>query len=43
MEDRQRKLLALIELAMGKAAYGGTVAEEGEDVETSEAEMTISP
>ena len=43
MEDRQRQLLALIEQAMGKAAYGGTVAEEGEDVETSEAEMTISP
>lgn len=42
MEDRQRQLLALIEQAMGKAAYGGTVAEEGEDVETSEAEMTIS-
>lgn len=42
MEDRQRQLLALIEQAMGKAAYGGTVPEEGEDVETSEAEMTIS-
>jgi hypothetical protein len=42
MEDRQRQLLTLIEQAMGKAAYGGTVAEEGEDVETSEAEMTIS-
>lgn len=42
MEDRQRQLLVLIEQAMGKAAYGGAVAEEGEDVETSEAEMTIS-
>lgn len=43
MEDRQRQLLALIEQAMGKAAYGGTFAEEGENVEMSEAEMTISP
>lgn len=42
MEDRQKQLLGLIEQAMGKAAYGGSVVEEGEDVETSEAEMTIS-
>lgn len=42
MEDRQRQLLGLIERAMGKAAYGGTSVDEGEDVETSEAEMTIS-
>jgi hypothetical protein len=43
MEDRQKQLLGLIEQAMGKAAYGGSVIEEGEDVETTEAEMTISP
>lgn len=43
MEDRQKQLLCLIEQAMGKAAYGGSVTEEGEDVETTEAEMTISP
>jgi hypothetical protein len=36
MEDRQRQLLALIEQAMGKAAYTGSVAEEGEDVEADE-------
>jgi hypothetical protein len=45
MTDRQKKLLALIERATGKAAYIGDVAEEGEDVEvdedTMEAELTI--
>jgi hypothetical protein len=29
MEDRQRRLLALIEKATGKAAYVGDVPEEG--------------
>lgn len=33
MESRQRQLLRLIEQAMGKSAYAGPVAEEGEDVE----------
>ncbi|HTY23274.1 MAG TPA: DUF262 domain-containing protein [Desulfomonilaceae bacterium] len=46
MEDRQKRLLVLIEQATGKAAYAGTVQEEGEDVEpdpdTVEAELTIS-
>lgn len=37
MEDRQAKLLALIEQATGKAAYAGNVAEEGVDVEGDEA------
>jgi hypothetical protein len=32
MRDRQLRLLKVIELAMGKAAYAGDVAEEGEDV-----------
>ncbi len=32
MEDRQRKLLGLIEQATGKAAYTGDVSEEGEDI-----------
>jgi hypothetical protein len=36
MEDRQKRLLALIEQAMGKAAYSGTIQEEGEDSETIE-------
>ena len=31
MEDRQKRLLGLIEQAMGKAAYTGNVPEEGED------------
>lgn len=35
MEDRQKRLLGLIEQAMGKAAYSGNVPEEGEDVEES--------
>jgi len=37
MEDRQRKLLALIEEATGKSAYTGDVVEEGIDVENDEA------
>jgi hypothetical protein len=44
--DRQKQLLALIESATGKAAYTGSVEEEGEDVEADpdaiEAEMTVS-
>jgi len=36
MEDRQKRLLGLIEQAMGKAAYTGNVPEEGEDNDTSE-------
>jgi hypothetical protein len=36
MESRQKTLLALIEQAMGKAAYAGTLAEEGEDREQDE-------
>ena len=46
MQDRQKKLLALIERATGKAAYTGDEREEGEDVEadedTMEAELIIS-
>jgi hypothetical protein len=46
MVDRQKRLLTLIEQATGKAAYTGTVPEEGEDVEedadTVEAELTIA-
>jgi hypothetical protein len=46
MEDRQKQLLALIEKAMGKAAYVGDEPEEGEDLEadedTIESELTIS-
>ena len=46
MVDRQKRLLALIEQATGKAAYIGSVQEEGEDVEadedTVEAELTIA-
>ncbi len=46
MEDRQKRLLALIEQAMGKAAYTDSVVEEGEDVEadedTTEAGLTIA-
>lgn len=36
MEDRQKRLLMLIEQAMGKGAYTGTVPEEGEDMEGDE-------
>ncbi|MER9330601.1 DUF262 domain-containing protein [Mesorhizobium sp. M0488] len=46
MADRQKRLLALIESAMGKEAYKGDVPEEGEDDERDddgiEAEMTIA-
>lgn len=45
MKDRQERLLGLIERAIGKAAYVGEIADEGEDVEadedTMEAELTI--
>lgn len=45
MKDRQKRLLGLIEQAMGKAAYTGSIAEEGDDIEsdddTAEAEQTI--
>jgi len=33
MADRQKRLLALIERATGKAAYSGDMAEEGVDVD----------
>lgn len=36
MEDRQKRLLGLIEQATGKASYSGNVPEEGEDIETIE-------
>jgi len=46
MADRQKRLLALIEQATGKAAYTGSTPEEGTDVEgdqdTIESEMTIA-
>ena len=46
MVERQKRLLALIEQATGKAAYSGNVPEEGEDVEadedTVEATLTIA-
>lgn len=46
MEARQRRLLKLIEQAIGQLAYAGDLAEEGDDVEADEdgieAEMTIS-
>lgn len=46
MDDRQKQLLALIEQAMGKSAYTGTIAEEGEDAESdedaAEADLTIA-
>ena len=35
MVDRQARLLALIERATGKSAYGGVVEEEGEDLDDS--------
>ena len=45
MEDRQRRLLDLIEQATGKAVYTGEIAEEGVDVEgdlyTLEADMIL--
>jgi hypothetical protein len=46
MEDRQKRLLTLIEQATGKGVYAGTVLEEGEDFEidgdTAEAGLTIA-
>jgi hypothetical protein len=46
MADRQKRLLALIEQATGKASYIGNVPEEGEDAEgdedTVEADLTIA-
>jgi hypothetical protein len=46
MADRQKRLLALIEEATGKTAYGGSVQDEGEDVEADddavEAQLTIA-
>ena len=46
MEDRQKRLLQLIEKATGKVAYTGDQPEEGEGVEgdedTMEAELTIT-
>jgi hypothetical protein len=46
MEDRQKRLLALIEKAMGKAAYTGPGDEEGEtteaDEDAAEAKHTIA-
>jgi hypothetical protein len=45
MEDRQRRLLALIERATGNSAYTANIPEEGADAEadadTIEAELTI--
>ena len=43
MEDRQKRLLGLIEQAMGKSAYTGNVPEEGEDNEATDdqAEATL--
>jgi hypothetical protein len=45
LADRQKRLLTLIEQATGKAAYVGSVEEEGQDMEadedTVEAELTI--
>jgi hypothetical protein len=47
LEDRQQKMLALIEEAMGKSAYTGNLAEEGVDVENDEpsveAGRTLAP
>jgi hypothetical protein len=46
MPDRQKRLLRLIEQAMGKQAYAGPQEEEGDDVEEDEdareAELTIA-
>jgi hypothetical protein len=46
LTDRQKRLLALIEQATGKATYSGGVPEEGEDAEADpdaiEAEKTIA-
>lgn len=44
MDDRQKRLLALIEQATGKSVYSGNVQEEGEDADddTAEAELTMA-
>ena len=46
MEDRQKRLLGLIEQATGKVAYSGNIPEEGEDIEVfedgSEAALLLS-
>jgi hypothetical protein len=46
MDDRQRRLLGLIEKAMGKSAYSGQVNDEGEhaemDSDENEASLTIT-
>lgn len=46
MEDRQKRLLAPIEQAMGKAAYTGNVPEEEEDIdedeESADAALTVA-
>ena len=46
MVDRQKRLLELIEGAIGKAAYVGVIQEEGDDFEVDEdaveAEMTVA-
>jgi hypothetical protein len=47
MSDRQKRLLGLIEQAMGKTAYTGDLNEEGEDIaadaDTTEAQLTMAP
>lgn len=46
MIDRQKRLLTLIEHAMGKEAYSGTASEEGEDIysddEETEPELLVA-
>jgi hypothetical protein len=44
MADRQKQLLSLIERATGKTPYGGSVEEEGIDVDGDaiEAAMAVS-
>lgn len=42
LDDRQRRLLSLIEQAMGKEAYTGHVSDEGVDVEDSENNSEVS-
>ena len=41
MESRQKRLLSLIEQAMGKVAYTGFASEEGEDVEDQAADAAL--
>ena len=42
MDDRQARLVKLIERATGKAAYAGDVGEEGEDEDAVEAAHTVT-